>query len=219
MQIECVIRSIEVMLGMQNAVHDRIAQQHVRMRHVDLSPKHFLPVAELARAHPLEQIEILFDGPVPPRAFRTRHGHRAASLANLLLRLIVHIGESFFYQLLGPLVQLIEIVRRIVFAGPLESEPAHVLFDRIDVLDVLLDRIRIVEAQIAQAAVFLGQAEVQANTLGMPYVQIAVGLRRKASLDTLVAARDTFLDNLFQKIQGPLHRCRRFVRIAHGSIK
>ena len=64
-----------------------------------LRPKHFFPVAELARAHPLEQIEILLDGPVPPRAFRTRYGDRASSLANLLLRLVVHIGQPFSDQL------------------------------------------------------------------------------------------------------------------------
>jgi hypothetical protein len=58
----------------------------------------------------------------------------------------------------------------------------HRGFDRILVFDVFLDRVGIVKAQMADTAVFAGEAEVQADGFGVANVQIAVGLRRKAGL-------------------------------------
>ena len=47
--------------------------------------------------------------------------------------------------------------------------------------------IRVVEAQVGLAAELVGQPEVQADGLGVPDVQIAVGLGRKAGLDDRIA--------------------------------
>ncbi len=64
--------------------------------------------------------------------------------------------------------------------APVEAEPAHVLLDRLDVLDVLGLRVRVVEAQVADAALVLqGDPEVQAAGLGVADVQIAVRLGRE----------------------------------------
>ena len=35
------------MLGVQDAVHDRVAEQQVRVRHVDFGSQHLLAVGEL----------------------------------------------------------------------------------------------------------------------------------------------------------------------------
>ena len=70
--------------------------------------------------------------------------------------------------------------------APVESEPAHVGLDRVDVLLLLLDGVRVVEAQVAAAAELLGDAEVQADRLGVPDVEVAVGLGREARDDRLV---------------------------------
>src|SRR5262249_51692165 len=79
-------------------------------------------------------------------------------------------------------------------SSPVETEPADVLLDRLDVLDVLLRRVRVVEAEIAAAAVLLRHAEVQADRLGVADVQVAVGLRREAREHTAaVAARRQIL--------------------------
>jgi len=53
-----------VMLGVQDAIQDRIAQVKVARGHVDLGPQHPAAVGELARAHSLEQVQVLLDGPV-----------------------------------------------------------------------------------------------------------------------------------------------------------
>ena len=49
------------------------------------------------------------------------------------------------------------------------------------VLDVLLDRIGVVEAQMAGAAVLGGEPEIEADRLGVTDMQSTVGLRWKAS--------------------------------------
>ena len=64
--------------------------------------------------------------------------------------------------------------------APVEAEPAHVGLDGVDVFLLFLGRIGIVEAQMAAAAEFLGDAEIQADRLGVADMQIAVRLRRKA---------------------------------------
>ena len=60
-----------------------------------------------------------------------------------------------------------------------KAQPADVLHDRVDVLDVFLAGVGIVEAEVTQAAELLGDAEVQADRLGMADVQVAVGLGGK----------------------------------------
>ena len=64
-------------------------------------------------------------------------------------------------------------------AAPIEAEPAHVGHDGVDEFLFFLGRVGVVEAQIAHTAEFLGDAEIQADRLGMADVQIAVGFRRK----------------------------------------
>ena len=64
--------------------------------------------------------------------------------------------------------------------APVEAEPAHVALDGVDIFLLLLGRIGIVEAQVTAAAEFLGDAEIQADRLGVADMQIAVRLRRKA---------------------------------------
>lgn len=77
-------------------------------------------------------------------------------------------------------MQLVEIVGGIAdLAGPLEAQPLDVGLDGIDVLLVFLGRVGVIEAQMAIASEFLGQAEVQADRLGVADVQVTVGLRGK----------------------------------------
>ena len=98
-----------------------------------------------------------------------------------LRRLVVDIGLAGLDQLLGPLVELLEVVGGVKqVLAPVEAEPAHVALDRVDVLLLLLGRIGVVEAQVAAPAELLGDAEVQADRLGVADVQVAVRLGRKA---------------------------------------
>ena len=151
------------------------------LRHVDLGAQHAGAVRELAGAHAVEQIEVLLHRAVPVGAVLAGLGQGAAVGPDLVLALVVDVGLAGADQVLGPVVELLEIVRRVVeVLPPIEAEPAHVALDRVDVLLLLLGRVGVVEAQIAAAAELLRHAEVEADRLGVADVQVAVGLGRKA---------------------------------------
>lgn len=191
-----------VVFGVDDAVHDGVAEEHVGVRHVDFRTQHLRAVGELAALHPLEEVEVLLHRAVAPRRRGARYGDRAAVLANLLLGLVVDVGQPLLDEEDGPLVELVEVVRRVALQRPVEAEPVDVALDGVDILDILLDGVRVVEAQVALAAVFLCQAEVDADALGVADVQIAVRLGREAGLNLLHAAvGQRFFDNLLEKVQ------------------
>ena len=161
----------------------------------------FEPSGELAVLHAHEQVEVLLDRAVAPRRGGARYGYRAAVFAYLLLRLVIDVGQTLADQLQGPFVKLVEVVRGVVLLGPLEAEPLDVALDRIDILDILLDGVRVVEAQVAPSAVFPGQSEVDADTLGMADMQVAVRLGRETGLYALFALGDRLFDDLFEEVQ------------------
>ena len=70
-------------------------------------------------------------------------------------------------ELLGEVVQLIEVVRGIELLSPMEAQPLDILTDSVHVLDILLGGVGIVEAQVTHSAVLLCDAEVHADSLGM----------------------------------------------------
>ena len=69
-----------VMLGVQDAVHHRVAHVEVGRRHVDLGAQRARAVRKLARLHAREQVEVLFDGAIAVRALLAGLGQRAAIL-------------------------------------------------------------------------------------------------------------------------------------------
>ncbi len=106
----------------------------------------------------------------------------------------------------GVLVQPLEVVRGVQrLPVPREAEPADVLLNRVDVLDVFLRRVGVVEAQVAGPAELAGDAEVEADRLRVPDVQVAVRLGRKAGRDAaaVLAGLDVLGDDCADEIQGP----------------
>ena len=84
---------------------------------------------------------------------------------------------------------------------PAGDEPLHVRRDGVDVLDVLLGRIGVVHAQVALPAELAGDAEVQADGLGVADVEVAVGLRRETRHHAADAARgQVLLDHLPEEV-------------------
>ena len=191
-----------VMARVDDPVHYRVAEKHVRMGHVDLCPEHFLSIRILPVPHFPEQAQILPDAAVPPRALLSGSLDSTAPLPDLLLGLVIHVCQPFPDQVFRPFIKLLEIVRGIPLVLPLESEPVYVLLYRIHIFRVLLDRVGVVKAEVSLAAVFLRQPEIEAYTLGMSYMQIAVRLRRETGHDALTLPRcEVSLYDLLQKIQ------------------
>ncbi len=168
----------------QDPVEHRVAQVDVGRGHVDLRPEHPGAVRKLARAHALEQVEALLDRAVAPGAVRARLGEGAAVLADLVGGEVVDVGLAGLDQVDGPVVELVEVVGGVVeMLAPVEAEPADVLLDRVDVLLLFLDRVGVVEAQVAAAAELLGDPEVERDRLGVADVEVAVRLGREAGHD------------------------------------
>ena len=203
-----------------NSVHDRIAQVHVSGRHVDLGAKHVSTVLEFSRPHAAEQIEILFDGSMSIGALATRLGERAAIFAHLIRGEAVDICLAFPDELLGPLIQLLEVIGGMVkVLAPVESQPSNVALDLVDILLGFLDRVGVVEAQIAVPTELLRDTEIDADGLGMADMQPAVRLGwktgddRPAMLPGDEILRDDFTDEVFGWCFGTAFRAR----AGHGS--
>ncbi len=179
-----------VVMRVTDAIHDRVAQVHVRRGHVDLRPQHARAVGEFTGLHAREQVEVFLNRTVTERAVLARFGQAATVFLGLLRGKVVDVGLAGLDQLDGPVVQLIEILRGVAhFTGPFEAQPFDVAFDGVDVFLIFLGRVGVVKTQVRDAAELLGQAEVDADRLGVADVQVAVGLRREASHDLGVLAR------------------------------
>ena len=87
--------------------------------------------------------------------------------------------------------------------GPARDQPLYVGRNRVDVCDVFFDGVRVVEAEIALTVVFAGDAEVQADRLGVTDMEVAVGLGRESRDDLGVAFfGDLGRDEVADKIGG-----------------
>ena len=176
-----------------DAVDHRIAQVDVRARHVELGAQHGGAVGELAGLHLSQPCQVLGRRALAERAVLPRRREVAAVRPDLVGALLVDVSETGADQGLGGAVHEVEIVarevevrgRRLVRPSglgcvPVEAEPADRVDDRVDVLLLFLLRVGVVEAQVADAAVFLRQPEVEGDALGVADVQVAVRLGRKA---------------------------------------
>ena len=88
--------------------------------------------------------------------------------------------------------------------APVEPKPANVLDDRGFVVDIFFFWVGVIEAQIAKPAEFRCDPEVQTNRLGMPDVQVAIGLGREARVHPafVQSSGDIFVDDLLNKMPG-----------------
>ncbi len=82
--IHAPLISLAVMVGMQNAVHNRVTHINVGMGHFNFSAQYARTVREFARAHALEQVQVFFSRAVAERAVDTGFGERAAITADFL---------------------------------------------------------------------------------------------------------------------------------------
>ena len=166
---------------MLDAVQDRVPHIQVGRGHVDLGPEGPGPVGKLAGPHPLKQVQVLRHRPVAKGAVGARLRQGAPVLPDLLRAQVAHIGLARRDQVQGILVQLLEIVRgEEQPVLPVEPHPPDVGQDGIHILHLFFAGVGVIEPEVADAVVIGGQAEVEADGLGVADVEVAVGLRRKA---------------------------------------
>jgi hypothetical protein len=165
-----------------DAIHDGIAHIDAGRGHVDFGAEDAAAVGELAGFHAKEEIEVFIDGAAAIGAVPAGLIEVAAVLADLIDGEVIDVGLAGLDELHGPLVELAEVVGGVAEALPVEAEPAHVFHNGIYVLLLFLFGIGVVEAQVCFAAELVGEAEIDADGLGVADVKVAVGLGRKARL-------------------------------------
>ena len=199
-RIDAPLVACLMMVLVQDAVQRRIAHVDVGRGHVDLGTQRSGAVLKLAVLHAHKQIEVLLDAAFTIGAVAPRLRERAAVLAHLVLGQIVHIGKTLADELERQFIALIEVGGTKQELVPLEAQPVNILHDGIDVLGVLLCGVRVIEAKIAAAAVLLRHAKIDGQSLGVPNVQISVGLGRKTRLDTRFLVAHILLDGFLNEI-------------------
>ncbi len=158
-----------------NAVDGGVAQVDVGAGHVDLGSQHHAAVGVLAVLHFSKAGQVLGRGAAAKRAVHTGFVEVASVGFHVFGGLLVHIGQACFDQKFCRAVHEAKIVAglvgRCVFgAVPVKAQPFDGVDDGVDVLGVFFFGVGVVKAQVAHAAVVLGQAKVQANAFGVANV-------------------------------------------------
>ena len=175
---------------MVNAVNHRVTHVEVAGSQIDFGPESHLAVLKLAGAHPGEEIQALLNGPVPIGA-GGRGGEVAAVFSHLVRGQLTHIGQTLFDEAHRQFVHFFKVIGGIIETVlPVVTQPVDVLFNGVHILGVLFGGVGIVHTQIADAAEALCRAEINVNGLGVPDMQVAVGLGREpgVNLHSLTAA-------------------------------
>src|SRR4029077_7429900 len=101
--------------------------------------------------------------------------------------------------------------------GPAADQPLNIRNDRVHVFDFFLGGIGIVHAQIADAAEFARDAEVQANRFCVADMEVTVWLWRKARVNLRILAPSNMLrDYVANKVRGTRLSSRRIRRGSEG---
>src|SRR4029453_16539646 len=195
-----------VMRDFPDPVQHGIAHVQIARCHIDLGSEHVSAVLKFARSHALEEIQVLLDGSVGVRAVLSRFGQSTPIGADFVGRQTADIGLSYLDQLDGVVVELFEVVRRVVDpVFPIKSNPSNVGLNRVHIFDILFGWIGIVESQVAFTSGYLrSDAEVQTDGLGVSDVQVAVGLGRKPGNDAaaVLAGFQVFGDDGSNEVSG-----------------
>ncbi|MPN27220.1 hypothetical protein SDC9_174648 [bioreactor metagenome] len=149
-----------VVVVAQDPVERRVPHQNVRRRHIDLRAEGSGSIREVARFHARKKGQVFFHAAVPPRAVAAGLREGAPVFPHLVLGEIVHIGKALLDELHRQLVAGVKIVRTVGQLVPAVPQPADVLHDGVHILLVLFGGVGVVKAEVALAAVFFGDAEV-----------------------------------------------------------
>ena len=213
-----VIHGVAVPLGacavvgyLYDAVDDGVAEVHVGIGHVEFGAQHHRPLYGLGRIHLLEETQVLLDGAVAEGTGPAGLRRRTLLLGNLFGCLLVDIGQALLDEPDGKVPELLEIVGGIVDVLPVESQPLDVAHDVLHIFRIFLGGVGVVEAKVADAAEFLGDAEVHTDGFGVADVDVSVGLWRESRLyaSAVLACFQVFLYHLFHKTEAfLLFTCR-----------
>ena len=192
-----------MMTHMSNPVYNRISHIDIRACHIYFGTKHFFTVSIYAVFHVLKQLKVFFNRPVSVRAVLSRGFKSPAILFDLVSRQIAYESFSFFDKFNSRFIHLVKIIRckkESVF--PIGPEPLDIRLYRINEFRLFLGGVCIVKSQIELSAILFGKSVIDKYCLGVPDMQIAVGLGRKTGMYLIIFSLlkilvDYHLDKIF----------------------
>ena len=200
-----------MVLDIPDAVEHRVPHVEVAALQINLGSEGVLALGKLPVFHPLEQVQGLLNGTVPPGG-AGGGVHVAPILFELLGSQLAHIGQPLFDEAYRQLIGLLKVVGPVEEAvSPVKAQPVDVLLNGVHKLGVLLGGVGVIHPQVADAAEGLRRAEVDDQGLAVADVEVAVGLGGKTGMDLhpgkLPAGGDVLRDKVSNKILaggGPL---------------
>ena len=185
--------------GVDDAVHDRVAQVDIARSHVDLGAQDAGALGKFALAHAGEQVQVLLHAAVPEGAFGAGLGEGAAVFTNLVSAQVIHIGFAFTDEPDGEVIELLKVIGGVQLCPlPVKAQPADIFFLRIDVFHIFFDRVGVIEAQVGLAAKSLGGLKIDADGFGMTDVQVAVGFGGEAGVHMVKATGAQVFGDCFE---------------------
>ena len=183
-----------------NSVDNRVTHIKVARCKVNLRTQGHLAVLKFTVFHTLKQVKAFFNRAVSVRTL-CRRLRIASVLSDLLGSKLANVGKSLFNQLNCVLVHLLKILGRIVKSVvPVKAKPLDVLLDSVNILNVLFCWVGIVHTEVADSAELFSRAKVNADSLCVADMQIAVRLGRKASMNLFTLKSAVFGNILIYKI-------------------
>ena len=152
------------------------------MCHIYLCTQYKCARYSITTVHEAEKAQALFCGTVAEWAVGACFRRGAFLLGNHFGALLIDISAALHDEPLGKVPKFLEIIAGVIDIVPLESQPLDIVFDAIDIFGVLFRGICVIEAQIAFAAILLGDAKVDGDGFCVTDVQIAVGFGRETRL-------------------------------------
>ena len=171
-----------MMRSMNDTIHDRVTEVHVRVSHIELGTQHHTSFRSLRCIHLLKKSKALFDRTVTVRTGSTRSSRSTLLLSNLLSSLLVDISMTFLDHPDSKLPQLLKVIGSIIYITPLKTKPLNILKNIFYIFIVLLTRIGVIETEIAYSIIFLSNTKVHTDGLSMTYMKIAIWFRWETSL-------------------------------------
>ena len=176
--------SCTVMRSLDDTIHDRIAEMHIRIRHIEFCAKNHAAFYGLRSIHLLKQSKVFFDWAITIWASSTWRGRSTLLLCNFFSSLFIYICIALLDHPDSKIPKLLKVVRSIVDIAPLETEPLDVLKNILYIFIVFLARVSVIKTKIANTIIFLCNTKVHADSFGMADMQITIRLWRKTSLDS-----------------------------------
>ena len=84
----------------------------------------------------------------------------------------------------------------------IKTQPGHTVTNRIDIFLRLFLGIGVIKTQMTDTCIIMRNTKIQANTLGMPDMQITIGFRRETGLHTPIPFTGAiiFINNVANEI-------------------